>query len=183
MVPNPAGRPRTSIRDRVFPYLVITPAPMTHDLVGRPLIGPCLIWQRAIQRGYGVTSRPDRGSGRSLRVHRVLYEMFVGPIGDQLDHLCRVKSCASPAHLEDVTGAVNTARAIRPPGPRGPKKNRQTACRRGHEYNEVNTRIERQRNGDICRKCRICERDRLRNKRHARGLKKPGPRPRTTQSS
>lgn len=70
----------------------------------------CWIWQRATTKGgYGVT---DRGDGRQTTAHRVYYERFVGPIpaGLQLDHLCRVRLCVNPAHLEPVTSAENNQR-------------------------------------------------------------------------
>lgn len=41
--------------------------------------------------------------------------MFVGPIpeGLHLDHLCRVRRCVNPAHLEPVTQAENNYRQAR----------------------------------------------------------------------
>lgn len=46
------------------------------------------------------------------RVHRVSYEVFIGPIpeGMELDHLCRNPICIHPNHLEPVTGEENIAR-------------------------------------------------------------------------
>lgn len=51
--------------------------------------------------------------GRRHRVlHRVVFELLVRPLGagEQLDHLCRTRACANPAHLEPVTPRVNTQR-------------------------------------------------------------------------
>lgn len=44
--------------------------------------------------------------------HRVSYEHYVGPIPDELtiDHLCRVRMCINPEHLEPVTRAENARR-------------------------------------------------------------------------
>lgn len=44
--------------------------------------------------------------------HRVAYEYINGPIpsGFLLDHLCRLRSCIRPDHLEPVTHKVNTIR-------------------------------------------------------------------------
>ncbi len=165
------GRPRVPLRDRAFPKLVITEAPFEKDRLGRPLVGPCLIWTGHLHRGYGSIWDPDRGqTGGNVRVHRLLYEMFVGPIADQIDHLCRVTACASPAHLEDVTGAENVARADHHTGPLGPISNPKTHCLNGHEFNAENTRLEARSDGrrSFARKCRICDNERAKKRRLAR---------------
>lgn len=50
--------------------------------------------------------------GANRLAHRVVYELIRGPIppGLTLDHLCRVRHCVNPAHLEPVTGSENTRR-------------------------------------------------------------------------
>jgi len=60
--------------------------------------------------GYGIIRTP---SGWRL-AHRVYYERFVGPIPDglQVDHLCRVRDCVNPEHLEPVTQAENIRRGF-----------------------------------------------------------------------
>lgn len=70
---------------------------------------PCWVWQRTLfVQGYGKKIV----EGRSLRAHGVYYERAKGPVpeGLQLDHLCRVKSCVNPNHLEAVTQEVNIQR-------------------------------------------------------------------------
>lgn len=44
--------------------------------------------------------------------HRITYLFYVGPIPDglELDHLCRVRACCNPDHLEAVTRLVNVRR-------------------------------------------------------------------------
>lgn len=72
--------------------------------------GGCWLWTGAIQtRGYGSTGI---GGGRTGLAHRVAYVALVGPIpqGLTLDHLCEVKRCVNPAHLEPVTAAENLRR-------------------------------------------------------------------------
>jgi hypothetical protein len=71
----------------------------------------CWIWQRGKAEGYGVVWR----DGRVQRAHRVVYEQHRGPIPDglHLDHLCRVKACVNPDHLEPVTNAENCRRGVK----------------------------------------------------------------------
>ena len=112
----------------------------------------CWLWIGATSaNGYGVTSA---GNGnRLVGAHRRVYELLVGPIpeGLQLDHLCRVRNCVNPAHLEPVTPSVNQQRM-------GAVK---TACPKGHGYDAANTYMYRGR-----RNCRRCHADRQLARNH-----------------
>jgi hypothetical protein len=69
----------------------------------------CWVWQRSINNGgYGMTFH----EGRDMPAHKAFYLRHVGPIpeGLQLDHLCRVRACVNPEHLEVVTNALNCQR-------------------------------------------------------------------------
>jgi hypothetical protein len=115
----------------------------------------CYLWTGGTSgpSGYGkINIRRDcDGIWRMEYVHRVAYELFVGPIPDGLhiDHLCRTQRCWNPGHLEAVTPAENVRRSL-------PFRNLvlPDACRYGHPYDEANTR--RQRDGS--RACRECQR-------------------------
>lgn len=72
----------------------------------------CWLWTGArFFNGYGQFRGGGGGSAR-VRAHRWSYEYHVGPIpeGLQLDHLCRIRHCVNPAHLEPVTQAENNRR-------------------------------------------------------------------------
>lgn len=51
-------------------------------------------------------------AGVRYSAHRWSYEHYEGPIPDGLtiDHLCMVKACVKPSHLEPVTQKVNNQR-------------------------------------------------------------------------
>jgi HNH endonuclease len=72
--------------------------------------GPCWLWTgtRIGRTGYGHISL----NGQTTLAHRWAWEFLIGPIpkGMQLDHLCRVKCCVNPDHLEVVTPSENTRR-------------------------------------------------------------------------
>jgi hypothetical protein len=70
--------------------------------------GGCWYWMAGLFRGgYGQFR-----FGRNTRAHRVAYEALVGeiPAGLDLDHLCRVRHCVNPEHLEPVTRKENIRR-------------------------------------------------------------------------
>lgn len=72
----------------------------------------CWLWVGARDsEGYGSIRR----EGRTLKSHRWFYEQMVGriPDGMQLDHLCRVRHCVNPDHLELVTPGENQVRGLR----------------------------------------------------------------------
>jgi hypothetical protein len=73
--------------------------------------GDCLHWTGAVTTsGYG---RIGIDGERTEYVHRVAYRLHVGPIppGLHIDHLCMVRLCVRPSHLEAVTQAENNRRA------------------------------------------------------------------------
>jgi hypothetical protein len=106
----------------------------------------CWLWQGTVNQrtGYGVYRRDP--------AHRAVYKLLVGliPDGLHLDHLCRVRACVNPAHLEPVTQAENNRRSASPSALNAVK----THCDHGHEFNAANTA----RAKDGSRVCRACKR-------------------------
>lgn len=58
-------------------------------------------------RGYGRIYH----QGKMYGVHRLIFEVFHGPIpkGKEVHHVCGVRSCCNPAHLELVSHRENVA--------------------------------------------------------------------------
>jgi len=80
----------------------------------RGYVTPCWIWQGAPDaNGYG---RYWSGPGSTLAARR-MYLKHRGPIAPGLmpDHLCRIRICVNPDHLEIVTNAENQQRGLRSP--------------------------------------------------------------------
>jgi hypothetical protein len=102
----------------------------------------CWLWTGPKNNhGYGRV-------GPNLYVHRLAYEQLVGQIPDglQLDHLCNVRHCVNPAHLEPVTKQENLRRGRE-------RRAQETHCRNGHPWAE-NGYVS----GQPYRRCRACAR-------------------------
>jgi len=111
-----------------------------------PELGACWLWTGPIHRlGYGRFSwrRPGLVAQQGGS-HQWAYEQIVGavPPGLELDHLCRVRNCVNPAHLEPVTRKVNMSRATNA---------LKETCPAGHPYTPENTYMQ-----SGSRHCRAC---------------------------
>jgi HNH endonuclease len=115
----------------------------------------CWLWQGTRNNdGYGVA----RIQGRLRCIHQVLYEHHVGPRGDgnNLHHMCEVRHCVNPAHLE-----------LLPIGDHARVHLVKTHCKRGHELTPDNIYLSS--NGSrSCRACSIAYREANRDKTRAR---------------
>lgn len=111
----------------------------------------CWIWMRGISStGYGAFCI----DGKTYGAHRISYELYKGaiPIRKQLDHLCRVRSCVNPDHLEIVTRKENLRRGESFSG----LNYKKTHCIHGHKFSRENTIFYTKKNGGISRLCRKC---------------------------
>lgn len=106
----------------------------------------CWLWMGSRSKGgYGRV----KAYARKYMIHRFTYEFVNGliPDGLQIDHLCRVRNCFNPAHLEAVTPSENVKRGDSPKLQRA-----KTHCPHGHAYDAKNTL--RSSTGRVCKACR-----------------------------
>ncbi len=115
--------------------------------------------------------------GRPAFTHRLAYEWATGDdLGSRastdatVDHTCRVRGCANPAHLERVSRAENTMRGESPHA----RNARKTECKRGHPLSGENLYLAAARRGT--RRCKTCMRMWLEARRRRQGMN-PSARP------
>ena len=121
----------------------------------------CWLWTGATKPGgYGNFWDGEKVTG----AHQFSYRVFNGaiPKGLQIDHLCHVRCCVNPDHLEAVTPRVNALRS----NSFAAKNARKTHCPNGHELSEENCVGHWLRKGQ--RLCRICYNARKRTENRAR---------------
>lgn len=126
----------------------------------------CWIWQGVhVGGGYGFLSMNINGKPSGKLAHRLSYELHIGeiPEGYEIDHLCKVRDCVRPEHLEAVTRQENINRSNI-----GKAQRAMTECKHGHPFDEENTYWYRGLRG-----CKICRRNNLRKSRKRRKNLKP----------
>lgn len=109
----------------------------------------CWYWMGGrASTGYGTFSLGRKEDG-AINAHTFSYLLVKGPIpkGRVLDHLCRVRHCVNPDHLEPVTHRVNLLRGATLTARNAAK----THCPKGHPYSGVRKHIY----GNI-RVCQTC---------------------------
>lgn len=124
--------------------------PRIESMIERIPFSDCWWWTGHLNRdGYGRVWH----SGKARNAHRVVFSALRGePSAENLDHLCRNRSCVNPAHLEPVTQRENKLRGIGI----GAKNAQKTECKRGHPFTTENTRI-RPNGARACRECHRME--------------------------
>jgi hypothetical protein len=112
----------------------------------------CWLWTGSL-KGDGYGSFNDQSTNihsahRWAFAHIGVYRPLVD--GLTLDHLCRVRACVNPDHLQQVTHAENVRRSI--------GMNLRTHCEKAcHEFTPENTGWQA---GGTKRFCRQCKRER-----------------------
>lgn len=106
-----------------------------------PMSG-CWFWLGVTDAcGYGCI----RVDGRFWGTHRYAYETIIGPVPDglEIDHLCQVRNCVNPAHMEPVTQEENKRRAGL----------RRTMCASGNHPRFPGSRYGKGTNAGRCKEC------------------------------
>lgn len=112
--------------------------------------GDTLCWEwkgtKSPTTGYGQFKPDGRRGSKLSSPHRFAYEFFIGPIpeGHEVDHLCSVRHCCNPLHLEAVTVQENRRR----------RDTKKTHCKWGHPLSGDNIWISSRG----LRKCKQCNR-------------------------
>lgn len=114
-----------------------------------PFLGPCWLWTASQDgKGYGQFSKHGGGVARA---HRWSWASENGtcPPHLELDHLCRVRHCVRPDHLQAVTPRINLERGMSVSS----VNRRKTHCIRGHAFDEANTIVVKKTGHRGCRTC------------------------------
>jgi len=117
--------------------------------------GECIVWTAGRRGGGRAGDGPGQGYGQfwldgtNCAAHRVAYEHWIGPIPDGMviDHLCRIRTCVNPFHLEVVTPRENWRRGEQ----LSAVTIRDGKCQRGHALTPDNLYLH-----DGRKRCRAC---------------------------
>lgn len=107
------------------------------------VVRDCWLWAKGLDKdGYGsfFFRRKNR------RAHRVAWFAYRGdiPKGMVVNHICKIRNCVNPQHLELLTPRENS---LKDSLSRGAINARKTHCPKGHSYDRF---YGKQRSCSIC---------------------------------
>lgn len=115
----------------------------------------CWVWTGSVcVDGYGKARNSHLP--KETLAHRMSWHIRYGeiPAGTEIDHLCKVRCCVNPDHLQAVPHSENVRRGDYKTNHRNRIK---THCKRGHVLDGENLLVETY-DGIRMRKCRECRR-------------------------
>lgn len=142
--------PRPTPVERLFEYMMPEPN------------SGCWLWMGKTSNGYGIIGLANR---KRMAAHKFSWELVHGKVPDNLvlDHLCRVRCCVNPDHLEPVTNKENILRGVSVSAVYAKRSH----CKSGHEYTAENTAWSKGRDSETRgRQCRACWREKARRRYH-----------------
>lgn len=118
--------------------------------------------------GYGLFW----ADGKMRRAHQVAWEIANGagwPEGVVARHLCNVRECINPKHIEPGTPKENRMDVVR--AGNDPRAN-QSHCKRGHPLSGENLILRNRARGEyrVCRECQRASDAKYRQRRSERAL-------------
>jgi hypothetical protein len=119
----------------------------------------CWLWMGQTDLyGYALLNHADHAS--KLTVHRLTFEMKYGELadGEELHHVCRVRRCVNPKHLEKVGRLAHLEIHA---------GDQRECCPWGHVYAEVGWYVEKHADGSTTRRCKVCHK----RNQHEAGLR------------
>jgi uncharacterized UBP type Zn finger protein len=119
-------------------------------------VSRCRLWPGSrTSEGYGA-------GPRGVLAHRLAWMEHVGPIpeGWVVHHVCGVRACVNPAHLQAMPRAEHNRLHDNPRSAREARR-AATHCKHGHPFSEANTYWTK----DGRRHCRACDARRHRERK------------------
>jgi hypothetical protein len=112
----------------------------------------CWLWVGCkTHDGYPIWGTTNN---KKIYAHRFIYEQEVGPIpiNHTLDHVCRVRNCVNPAHMDPCTLQENISRG------NYNWAGKLTHCKKGHKFTPENTYFSptkgrTKKGGRVCKTC------------------------------
>lgn len=113
----------------------------------------------------GVHTRSNKSRHVMVQAHRASYALVRGILKTDyvLDHLCRVRCCVNPYHVEQVTSKENTLRGFS----NSAIAMRRDSCVHGHRYDARNLYLYKGQR--MCLECRREAVRRMRMRRNKNG--------------